>query len=73
LGYNFTVEAQIKESLIALFDGISRSDGALINQQTARLDEIWQTQGRTLHPQLLHFLSGRSYAKALDFLNRPVP
>lgn len=62
------MEPQIKESLITLLDGIKRSDGKIIAAEMGRLDEFL-VQGRdTLHPQLVHFLERRSYAKAVMFL-----
>ena len=62
------METQIKESLNSLLDGIKRSDGSRVADEMARLD-ILLFQGRSaLHPQLVHFLDRRSYAKALLFL-----
>jgi hypothetical protein len=62
------MEAQIKESLIALLAGIKASDGAVIAREMARLDEFAVAGRDALHPQLLHFLERRSYAKAEMFL-----
>ena len=61
-------ELQIKESLIALLDGITRADSVIINREMTVLDEIVASGVPTLHPQLEHFLQRRSYAKALVFL-----
>jgi len=62
------MEPQIKASLISLLAGIKGSDGPVIAAEMARLDGFLE-QGRTaLHPQLVHFLERRSYAKALMFL-----
>lgn len=64
------MEPQIKASLISLLDAIKRSDGPVIAGEMAKLDEFL-AQGRAaggLHPQLVHFLEKRSYAKALMFL-----
>lgn len=61
-------EAQIKESLITLLDGITRADAEAISSSMAKLDETVVNDRSTLHPQLLHFLERRSYAKALQFL-----
>ena len=62
------METQIKESLIALLAGIKASDGAVIAREMARLDELVEAGRETLHPQLVHFLERRSYAKAEMFL-----
>jgi hypothetical protein len=62
------MEAQIKESLIALLAGIKSADGAVIAREMARLDDFVAAGQETLHPQLLHFLERRSYAKAEMFL-----
>jgi hypothetical protein len=62
------MEAQIKESLIALMDGIKRADGDAIGRHMANLDGYLKESRATLHPQLVHFLERRSYPKALMFL-----
>jgi hypothetical protein len=61
-------EAQIKDALIALLDGIKRADAQVISEEMAKLDETVSRSRLGLHPQLTHFLERRSYAKALDFL-----
>ncbi|HRE80434.1 MAG TPA: hypothetical protein PLN52_05260 [Opitutaceae bacterium] len=62
------MEHQIKESLIQLLDSIKRADGAGIANQLGQLDDLL-AQGRgQLHPQLVHYLEGRSYAKAVAWL-----
>jgi hypothetical protein len=62
------METEIKAALISLLSGIKRSDGAVIAAEMVRLDDFL-AQGRLqLHPQLVHFLERRSYAKALMFL-----
>ncbi len=62
------MELQIKESLIALLAGIKNSDGRIIAEEMARLDDFLERGRLGLHPQLAHFLERRSYAKALTFL-----
>jgi hypothetical protein len=62
------METQIKESLIALLAGIKGSDGAVVAHEMAKLDDFVAAGRDTLHPQLLHFLERRSYAKAEMFL-----
>jgi hypothetical protein len=62
------MEPEIKAALISLLASIKRADGAVIGQEMERLDGFLE-RGRTqLHPQLVHFLERRSYAKALMFL-----
>ena len=64
------METQIKESLISLLAGIKAADGQVIADEMVKLDE-WLGRGRAsgeLHPQLVHFLENRSYAKAVMFL-----
>jgi hypothetical protein len=48
--------------------GITAANGAAIAAELARLDELLAQGRSTLHPQLVHFLEGRSYAKAVQFL-----
>jgi hypothetical protein len=62
------MENQIKASVGALLEAIKDSDGQRVAQEMERL-ERWLAEGReTLHPQLVHFLENRSYAKAWMFL-----
>jgi hypothetical protein len=62
------MEARIKESLMALMEGIKRADGDAVALQTARLEGYLDEGRAALHPQLVHFLERRSYPKALMFL-----
>ncbi len=62
------MEDRIRESLIGLLDAIRRADGGAVASAMGTLDG-YLDQGRgALHPQLVHFLERRSYAKALMFL-----
>ena len=61
-------EPQIKASLISLLNGIQHSDGMVIAEEMARLDGFAEQGRLSLHPQLIHFLQRRSYAKALMLL-----
>ena len=62
------MEPQIKESLNSLMEAIKQGDGARISSEMGRLDEVLARGRADLHPQLVHFLERRSYAKALMFL-----
>ena len=62
------METQIKDSLIALLDAIKRSDGQVLAKQVGVLEDYLDKGRGVLHPQLVHFLERRSYAKALMFL-----
>jgi hypothetical protein len=62
------VEAKIKAALIQLHTGIKNSDGTAISSALNQVEEILAAHQDELHPQLAHFLSGRSYAKALAYL-----
>ena len=62
------MELPIKDSLTALLAGIKAGDGQVIADEMARLDELLSRGRAGLHPQLVHFLENRSYAKALMFL-----
>ncbi|MSU18813.1 MAG: hypothetical protein EXS34_02400 [Lacunisphaera sp.] len=61
-------EAQIKIVLIQLHAGIKQANGAIIAQTLGELEALLATHRESLHPQLVHFLAGRSYAKALAYL-----
>lgn len=62
------MEIQIKDSLVALLAAIKAADGQRIADEMAKLDEFLARGRGGLHPQLVHFLENRSYAKALMFL-----
>lgn len=63
-----SVETEIKAALISLLANIKRADGPAIASEMMRLDEFLERGRTTLHPQLVHFLERRSYAKAVMFL-----
>lgn len=62
------MEAQIKESLNSLLDAIKQADGTRVAREMGRLEDLLGQSRSSLHPQLVHFLERRSYAKALMFL-----
>jgi FixJ family two-component response regulator len=62
------METQIKDSLITLLDAIKTSNGAVVVDQMEKLDGFLAQGRNELHPQLVHFLEKRSYAKAVMFL-----
>lgn len=62
------METEIKAALISLLDAIKASNAPVIAAEMAKLDDFAARGRLTLHPQLLHFLERRSYAKAAMFL-----
>jgi hypothetical protein len=62
------MENEIKASLQALLSGIKAADGQTIAAEMEKLDGYLLAGRETLHPQLVHFLQNRSYAKAVMFL-----
>lgn len=58
----------IKASLESLLAAIKAADGQSIAKEMERLDDFLARGRGTLHPQLVHFLGNRSYAKALMYL-----
>jgi hypothetical protein len=62
------MELQIKESLLALLAAIKAGEGQTVADEMTRLDDFLARGQAGLHPQLIHFLQNRSYAKALMFL-----
>ena len=62
------METQIKVALVALLAAIQSSDGQAIADEMAKLDDYLAAGRAGLHPQLVHFLENRSYAKAVMFL-----
>jgi len=62
------MEAEIKEALIGILDGIKQSDTQRVSDGMVRIETCLQSARTRLHPQLIHFLERRSYAKALEFI-----
>ena len=62
------IEAKIKAALIRLTDGIKNSDAGAISAALNEVEALLIAHRPELHPQLVHFLKGRSYAKALAWL-----
>jgi hypothetical protein len=61
-------EAKIKAALIRFTNGIKNSDASAISAALNDVDALLAGHRAELHPQLRHFLEGRSYAKALAWL-----
>ncbi len=62
------METKIKASLMTLLAGIKSSHGDVIASEMLKLDDFVEKGRDALHPQLVHFLEKRSYAKAVMFL-----
>ena len=62
------MEIQIKDAVVALLAAIKTGDQQTVAVEMARLDDFVERGRLALHPQLVHFLEKRSYAKALLFL-----
>ena len=58
----------IRQALETFDSAVKNADGAGISASLTRLEELLATHRAELHPQLVHFLEGRSYAKALLWL-----
>ena len=61
-------ETKIKAALIRFTTGIKNSDGPAISAALTEVESLLAAHRSGLHPQLVHFLEGRSYAKALAYL-----
>lgn len=62
------METEIKTSLTTLLAGIKSGDGPIVAAEMEKLDGFLERGRTALHPQLVHFLQNRSYAKAVMFL-----
>jgi len=56
---------EIKTALETFDSAVKNGDGAGISAALTRLEALLAAHRSELHPQLVHFLEGRSYAKAL--------
>lgn len=62
------IETKVKDALIRFNAGITASDGAAISTALNEVEALLTAHRGEMHPQLVHFLEGRSYAKALLWL-----
>ena len=62
------METEIRKSLEALLAAITAGNGQIIAEEMLKLDDYVDRGSAGLHPQLVHFLRNRSYAKARMFL-----
>lgn len=62
------METDIKKALDQLLAAIASGDGPVITTEMGKLDTFLVEGRGHLHPQLVHFLENRSYAKAHLFL-----
>lgn len=63
-----TTQAKIKDALIRFNGAIKNSDGVALSAALNEVEALLAAHAGELHPQLRHFLEGRSYAKALAWL-----
>lgn len=61
-------EGKIKAALIRFNAAITNSDGPGISAALNEVEALLAGARASLDPQLVHFLEGRSYAKALAWL-----
>jgi hypothetical protein len=61
-------ETKIKDALIRFTNAIKSADGAAVSSALNDVEALCAAHRGELHPQLVHFLEGRSYAKALAWL-----
>jgi hypothetical protein len=61
-------ESKIKAALIRFNEAIKNSDGPGISSALNDVEALLASERGSLDPQLLHYLEGRSYAKALAWL-----
>ncbi len=62
------VHESIKSALLLVQEGIRSSDTSKVTEGLKSLDGLLVENRSELDPQLVHFLSRRSYEKALMFL-----
>jgi hypothetical protein len=61
-------EAKLRDALQRFDAAAKAGDGPGISAALNEVEALHAEHGRELHPQLAHFLEGRSYAKALAWL-----
>jgi hypothetical protein len=63
-----TPDTKIKAALIRFNAAIKAADGAALSSALNEVESAFQAHRGELHPQLVHYLEGRSYAKAMAWL-----
>ncbi len=61
-------EDKIKAALIRFNAAITNSDGSALSTALNEVEALLASSRAELDPQLVHYLDGRSYAKALAWL-----
>ena len=61
-------DLKIKAALIRFSGAIKNSDGPALSAALIEVENLLSAHRGELHPQLVHFLEGRSYAKAMAWL-----
>lgn len=62
------VEEELKSALRGMLNAIGRSEGQDISDSLSTIDGILRNRKNELDAQLVHYLSRRSYEKALSHL-----
>ena len=62
------IKKELRETLSSLQQGIKNSDASTITGSLRTLDELVSSHRSVLDPQLVHYLSRRSYEKAQMYL-----
>ena len=62
------VEDELKAALRGMIGAIERSEGQDISDSLSTIDGILRSRKNELDAQLVHYLSRRSYEKALRYL-----
>lgn len=62
------IDDQLKAALIALHRAIKSANPPALVEAMKTVDDFVATRGDQLDPRLHHFLTGRSYAKALAYV-----
>jgi len=63
------VEEKLKAALVSMQNGIRSSDDLRVSESLSALDDLLKAHRAELDPQLVHYLSRRSYEKALMHLD----
>ncbi len=63
-----TINEQLKDALISLEEGISKSDATAITSNLGFLDQALKNHKAEIDSELKHYLKRRSYQKALMYL-----
>jgi hypothetical protein len=62
------IDAELEKHLSLIVEGVGKGEAGSILKSTLELDRLLNENRNLMEGRLIHFLEGRSYSKALDWI-----